>query len=83
MVTMPLEKGSSQSAISKNIATERNAGKPEKQAIAIAESEARRAKDNQPMPATRASGGIPSGARHRPQEDGAYSAGDMWNGRQS
>ena len=34
---MPLEKGSSQATISKNIATERAAGKPEKQAIAIAE----------------------------------------------
>jgi hypothetical protein len=39
---MPLLKGSSQKTISKNIATERHAGKPEKQAIAIAESEARR-----------------------------------------
>jgi hypothetical protein len=37
---MPLEKGSSQEVISKNIATERNAGKPEKQAVAIAMSEA-------------------------------------------
>lgn len=33
---MPLEPGSSQAAISKNIATERHAGKPEDQAIAIA-----------------------------------------------
>jgi hypothetical protein len=39
---MPLQKGNSQATISKNIATERNAGKPEKQAVAIAESEARR-----------------------------------------
>ena len=37
---MPLEHGSSQSSISKNIATERAAGKPEKQSIAIAMSEA-------------------------------------------
>jgi hypothetical protein len=36
-----LETGSSQATISKNIATERHAGKPEKQAIAIAESKAR------------------------------------------
>lgn len=38
---MPLKSGSSQTAISANIKTERAAGKPEKQAIAIAESKAR------------------------------------------
>jgi hypothetical protein len=38
---MPLETGSSKAAISKNIATERNAGKPEDQAVAIAYSKAR------------------------------------------
>lgn len=38
---MPLKSGSSQAAISANIKTERAAGKPEKQAIAIAESKAR------------------------------------------
>jgi hypothetical protein len=38
---MPLKSGSSQSAISANIKTERAAGKPEKQAVAIAESKAR------------------------------------------
>lgn len=37
---MPLEKGKSKKAISDNIRTERKAGKPEKQAIAIAMSEA-------------------------------------------
>lgn len=41
---MPLVKGSSQKSISKNIKTEIKAGKPQKQAIAIAESEARRSK---------------------------------------
>ena len=35
---MPLLKGSSQSVISENIRTERNAGKPEAQAVAIAMS---------------------------------------------
>ncbi|HEY1695150.1 MAG TPA: hypothetical protein VGG39_23440 [Polyangiaceae bacterium] len=39
---MPLKRGSSQKTISQNIATERRAGRPEKQAVAIAESEARR-----------------------------------------
>jgi uncharacterized protein len=38
---MPLKSGSSQSAISANIKIERAAGKPERQAIAIAESKAR------------------------------------------
>jgi hypothetical protein len=41
---MPLKKGSSKKTISKNIATEVNAGKPQKQAIAIAFSEARHSK---------------------------------------
>jgi uncharacterized protein len=43
---MPLVKGKSKKAISENIAIERHAKKPEKQAIAIAESEARRSKDS-------------------------------------
>jgi uncharacterized protein len=38
---MPLKTGSSQASISANIKTERAAGKPERQAIAIAESKAR------------------------------------------
>lgn len=41
---MPLKKGSSRATISKNIATERRAGKPADQAAAIAYSEARRGK---------------------------------------
>jgi hypothetical protein len=36
---MPLEKGKSESAFNKNVATEVNAGKPLKQALAIAYSE--------------------------------------------
>ena len=41
---MPLEKGKSKKVISDNIATERRADKPEKQAIAIAYSEAHKSK---------------------------------------
>lgn len=37
---MPLKRGSSQRIISSNVRTERAAGRPEKQAIAIAEREA-------------------------------------------
>jgi hypothetical protein len=40
----PLKKGSSKKTISENIRTEMHAGKPQKQAIAIAMSEARRGK---------------------------------------
>jgi hypothetical protein len=45
---MPLQKGKSKKVISNNIAIERNAGKPEKQAIAIAMSEAGKIRKKKP-----------------------------------
>ena len=42
LVKDTLEAGKSQEVISKNIETERKSGKPEKQAVAIAKSEARK-----------------------------------------
>lgn len=40
---MPLDKSGTKHAFSKNVATERRAGRPEKQAVAIAYSEQRAA----------------------------------------
>jgi hypothetical protein len=42
---MPLQKGSSKETISSNIKTEMHAGKPQKQAIAIAMSKAGKSKN--------------------------------------
>jgi hypothetical protein len=43
---MPLESGSSKATIGRNIATEMNSGKPQKQAVAIAMRQAGQARDD-------------------------------------
>ena len=47
---MPLDKSGSKTSIGKNIKTEMAAGKPQKQAIAIAMSVAGKSKDSPPVP---------------------------------
>jgi len=44
VIKLPLKKGSSKATISQNIKTEMNAGKPQKQAIAIAMNKAGKSK---------------------------------------
>lgn len=72
---MPLEKGNSRAAIGRNVETEEAAGKPKKQAVAIALHEA---KDTAP-PLTTANAGAPCAGR--PRAWGSTSANDLWKGR--
>ena len=82
---MPLDPGKSQATISKNIATERHAGKPERQAIAIAESEARRTgRDAQAPLATAPNAAAPRNFHEERAGGGtmgSVSANDTWKGR--
>jgi hypothetical protein len=55
---MPLEQSGSKEAISKNIATEVNAGRPQKQAIAIAMETARRSGGRPGVPKAKGKPGI-------------------------
>ena len=71
---MPLETGKSRAAIGHNIKTEESAGKPQKQAVAIALHKAGvpKAKDNQAPLATSPNTAAPMRSR---------SANDCWKGR--
>lgn len=73
---MPLEKGSSRTVIGHNIKTEEEAGKPKKQAIAIALHEAgvpkKGGKDAQAATMTAPNSGAPMRAR---------SGNDVWRGK--
>lgn len=55
---MPLKSGSSEAVVSSNIRTEVNAGRPQKQAEAIAYSKA--GKDSQPVMTSQPNSGSPS-----------------------
>ncbi len=70
---MPLDKGSGRAVIGRNIATERAAGKPERQAVAIAEREAH---DDQAPLMTAPNAGLPVARRNV-----SHSANDLWPGR--
>ncbi len=72
---MPLLKGKAN--IGRNIETEEAAGKPRKQAEAIA---LHVAKDFGTVTAPNA--GIPQG-RYKAEDGGTYSLGGIWNGRRS
>jgi hypothetical protein len=64
---MPLNKGRSKAAISENIATEKAAGKPQDQAVAIALNTARKAGASIPAPRGRGHKGTfgPSGTTRK------------------
>ena len=74
---MPLVKGGSKKAISRNIRTEMAHGKPQKQAVAIALSVARRAGSGIPRPSK---GGAHGVIKRRPHGSGPFTDADLRRG---
>lgn len=70
---MPLKEGYSKESIASNIGTERSAGRPEKQAIAIAFSKAREARRRRKM----WKGGYAEGGEVDGEYDGEQSGSDF------
>ena len=80
---MPFKQGTGPEAMSSNIKTEVAAGKPQKQAVAIAYREAGKDSEARDGPmVTAPNAGIPV-TRHRADDEGGFSIGDFWDGRQS
>jgi hypothetical protein len=76
---VPLKSGSSEKTISSNIREMIDSGHPAKQAEAAAYRKAGKDKAKDIGTVTAPSGGIPAAAT----EDGSYSFGDMWPGREA
>jgi len=79
---MPLESGSSRAVVSKNISTEVHAGKPNKQAVAIAMNKAGLSRDAAtPVTVTTPSAAPTSMARQKQAQPAGARDAPKWTGR--